>query len=254
MEDTRKAEKTVVILQPSYLPWLGFFDQLLRCDAFVFYDDVPYDKHGWRSRNRVKAPEGARWLTIPVLHKGRGSQKIHEVEIDRRVPWARKHMTTLWNVYAKAPYAGRYLPELEGVLRRPWFLLADVDIAVTMKMCEWLGIRRQLLRSSEMRVEGLRSERLLDICRRLAASTYLSGDAARDYLDVKLFQDAGIRVVWQDYQHPAYPQLHGPFMPYLSAIDLILNAGERSVEILSSPSVASLPVLPPGRQQAGLKS
>ncbi len=240
MTDMRRGEKTVVILQPGYLPWIGFFDQLLRCDAFVFYDDVPYDKHGWRNRNRVKAREGARWLTVPVLHKGRGMQKIHDVEIDARVPWARKHLTTLRNLYAQAAFAGRYLPELEAVLTQPWSRLVDVDIAVTLKMCEWLGIRREVLRSSEMRVEGQRSERLLDICRRLGAGTYLSGESARDYLDMGLFREAGIHVVWQEYQHPVYPQLHGPFVPYLSAIDLILNAGERSLEILSSPSAASL--------------
>ncbi|HEX6513904.1 MAG TPA: WbqC family protein [Chloroflexota bacterium] len=224
---------TVVILQPGYIPWLGFFEQMHRCDVFVYYDDVQFDKHGWRNRNRVKGPQGVQWLTIPVLHGGRGWPAIHEIEIDRRVPWARKHMATIAQCYARAPYLKRYLPELEEVLLQDWQRLVEVDLEVTDVMCRWLDICRPIVRSSELGIGGDRSERLLNICRHLNATRYLSGSAARDYLDVELFAEHGIEVAWQDYQHPTYKQLHGDFIPYLSTLDLLLNCGDDSGRILT---------------------
>ncbi len=117
---------TLVVLQPGYLPWLGFFDQLSRADVFVYYDDVQYDKHGWRNRNRIKTQSGPQWLTVPVLHHGRGLPRILDAEIDRRQPWARKHVASLRQAYARAGAAARYLPELEELLCRPWDRLVDL--------------------------------------------------------------------------------------------------------------------------------
>lgn len=222
----------VVVLQPGYLPWLGFFDQLLRCDLFVYYDDVPFDKHGWRNRNRIKSPQGPLWLTVPVRSGGRHGQAILDVEIDNRLPWARKHLASIAQNYAKAPYLGHYLPELEELLRRPWHLLVELDIALAALMCEWLGIERTIVRASRLAVGGDRSERLLNICRHFGAQRYLSGDAARSYLDTGLFAASGITVEWQNYRHPRYRQLHGEFLPYLSALDLLLNMGPESLSVL----------------------
>lgn len=222
---------TVVVLQPGYLPWLGFFDQLRRADVFVYYDDVQYDKHGWRNRNRIKAQRGPQWLTVPVRHGGLGPLMIRDVEIDGRTPWARKHVATLRQAYARAPFVERYLPPLEELLRREWERLVDLDIACAALMAEWLGIRRRIERSSALGIGGDRSERLVSICRRFGATTYVSGDAARSYLDVPLFEQAGIRVEWQQYVHPTYPQLHGDFVPLLSALDLLLNCGDEAASI-----------------------
>ena len=223
---------TLVVLQPGYLPWLGFFDQLRRCDLFVYYDDVQFDKNGWRNRNRVKSPDGPHWLTVPVLLSGHGLPRIVEVEIDRRMAWPSKHIGTIRQFYSRAPYARRYLHELEELLSRDWRLLVELDIAVVELMCSWLGLSRTMVRSSELDIGGDRSERLLNICRRFGARTYLSGSAARDYLDVSAFDRAGIHVQWQDYEHPVYPQLHGDFVPQLSTLDLILNCGDDSAGIL----------------------
>lgn len=222
----------VAVLQPGYLPWLGFFDQMLRSDTFVYYDDVQFDKHGWRNRNRIKSPNGPVWLTVPVLNSGRHGQRIDEVEIDNRSPWARKHVTAIAQNYARTPYVGRYLPQLEEVLSQRWERLVELDIAVVKLMCEWFGITRTIERSSKLEIEGGKSERLLEICRHFGADCYLSGDSAKDYLNVDLFARNGIRVEWQSYQHPAYQQLHGDFIPYLSALDLMLNLGPDSFNIL----------------------
>jgi hypothetical protein len=227
------AERTLVVLQPGYLPWLGFFDQMRRSDVFVYYDDVQFDKGGWRNRNRIKCPDGPRWLTVPVKTKGRHPQRILEVEINNRQTWASDHLGSLRHCYSRAPYLDRYLPELEELLDRQWDLLVELDIALIGKMAQWLGLSPTTMRSSKMEAKGSRTERLLELALELEATTYLSGNAAQDYLDVELMAEHHIEVRWHNYEHPTYPQLHGPFMPYLSAIDLLLNCGEESAIILS---------------------
>ena len=226
--------RTLVVLQPGYIPWLGFFDQMRRADVFVYYDDVQFDKHGWRNRNRIKSPDGPIWLTVPVRHHGLGQPRILETEIDSRTPWARKHLGTLRQHYAKAPHFKRYQPELEELLMRPWTHIVDLDIAIVSLMAGWLAIAPEIHRSSVLGIEGEQSMRLLKLCRHFGATRYLSGSAARDYLDTALFETHGLRVEWQDYRHPVYPQLHGDFVPYLSALDLLLNCGDESRSILES--------------------
>ncbi len=224
--------RTIAILQPGYIPWLGFFDQVLRSDLFVIYDDVQFDKHGWRNRNRIKSANGVQWLTVPVLHRGRSAQFIPDVEINNTVPWGRKQLAAIRQCYAKAPFLDQYWGEIEEVRARPWTHLIDLDQAFVDRMCSWLRVRGELVRSSELEVDGDRSERLVKICRALGASHYLTGDAARSYLDPREFEQNGIRVEFQNYQHPSYPQLHGDFVPYLSALDLLLNCGDESAQVL----------------------
>jgi hypothetical protein len=216
----------VVILQPGYLPWLGFFDQLRRADVFVYYDDVQYDKHGWRNRNRIKTQTGPKWLTVPVRHGGQGFQRTLDVEIDARTSWQRKHVASIRQAYARAPFCDRYLPALEELIQRKWERLVDLDIACADVLAKWLGLQRRIERSSMLGIEGERSERLLNICRHFGASTYVSGDSAQGYLDVALFERHGIAVEWQRFVHPIYPQLHGEFTPFLSALDLLFNRGD----------------------------
>lgn len=227
---------TVVVLQPGYLPWLGFFDQLRRADVFVYYDDVQYDKHGWRNRNRIKTQTGPLWLTVPVRHSagasGRDFPRIIDVEIDGRTPWGRKHATTIRQAYARAPYLDRYMPALEELLQRRWERLVDLDMVVADLMAGWFGLQRRIERSSALGIGGEKSERLVSICRHFSAATYLSGDSAQNYLDVPLFERHGIHVEWQQFTHPVYPQLHGDFVPHLSAIDLILNCGDAAASVL----------------------
>ena len=223
---------TLVVLQPGYLPWLGFFDQLRRCDVFVYYDDVQYDKHGWRNRNRIKTQSGPLWLTVPVRHSGLGFPRIMDVEIDTSTPWARKHVASIRQAYAAAPFMRRYVPEIEEVLQRRWERLVDLDIEAAAMIARWLGLARRIERSSELGIDGTRSERLLSICRHFGATRYLSGDSALEYLDMDLFERHGIDVEWQRFAHPVYPQLHGAFEPYMSALDLILNCGDESLKVL----------------------
>jgi len=225
---------SLVVLQPSYLPWLGYFEQMYRCDYFIFYDDVQYDKNGWRNRNRIKSSIGSQWLTVPVKTAGRHHQAIKDVEIDNSFYWARKHIASIEHNYANAPYLKKYLPELEEILFKEWFLLVDLNIAVTQLMCRWLKIDRQIIRSSELGISGDRSERLMRFCRHFDVDHYISGDSAKNYLDINLFLSAGIIVEWQRYKHMQYTQLHGDFTPYMSTLDLVLNVGPAAKNFLIS--------------------
>lgn len=224
---------TIVVLQPGYLPWLGFFDQMRRADVFVYLDDAQYDKHGWRNRNRIKSQSGPQWLSVPVRHRGLGFPRILDVEIDNQTTWARKHVSSIRQAYARAPHLADYLPALEEILGRRWERLVDLDLALSTRMAGWLGLSTRVERSSSLGLATERSERLLEICSRFGAGRYLSGNAAQDYLDVPLFERHGIAVEWQDFAHPVYPQLHGAFVPYLSALDLLLNCGPRSGDVLA---------------------
>lgn len=221
------------ILQPGYLPWLGFFEQLERVDAFVILDDVQYDRGGWRNRNRVKTAHGVRWLTVPVLVSLADPPPIAAVRIDNRANWRRKHLETLRQAYARAPHFERYRPLLEEAYGREWRLLVDLDLHLIEALAAALGIdAAKIVRSSSLGVGGGREERLLAICARLGADRFYEGAAGRDYLDVERFAAAGVRVEFQDYGHPVYPQLHGAFVSHLSAVDLLFNCGEESRGIL----------------------
>ncbi len=227
--------RVLAVLQPGYLPWLGYFDQMNRSDIFVHYDDVQYDKHGWRNRNRVKSTQGEpHWLSVPVLHSGKDWPRVMDVEIDQRSNWAKKHLGTLRQFYGKAPYFKQYFGELEGVLSQPFTRLVDLNLALTSRLSSLLGLSRRTERASELGIPGEKSERLIALCQHYQATHYLTGDAARDYLDVEAFARVGVKVVWQEYRHPEYPQGAPPFVPYLSIVDLLLNCGPESLRILAA--------------------
>ena len=222
------ATKTLVVLQPSYLPWLGFFDQLARCDVFVYYDDVQFDKHGWRNRNRIKTQYGPTWLTVPVLHSGLPDMRINETMIDTSKSWVRKQLGTLRQHYAKAPYFENYFSVIEDILLQPWERLVDLNYRLIEEIATWLAIPTLRLCSSTLPVPGDRNSRLVSLCKYFNTTNYLSGNSAQRYLDIEMFARAGIHVEWQNYQHPTYPQLYGDFTPNLSVIDLLFNLGSES--------------------------
>lgn len=217
------------VLQPGYLPWLGYFDQVASADIFVHYDDAQYDKHGWRNRNRIKSPGGEpHWLTVPVYHHGKGDFRIDGAQIDSKLNWQKKHLQTLRHFYAKAPHFDMVFPELEKLLQRAWTSLVDLDLELIAFLCERLGLKTPLERSSKLDIPGERNDKLLTLCAHYGATQYLSGNAAKGYLETQRFAERGIEVVWQEYRHPTYRQLHGAFLPYLSAIDLLFNEGPNS--------------------------
>jgi hypothetical protein len=228
-----------VILQPSYIPWRGYFHQIYKADVFVFYDDVQYDKHGWRNRNRVKTPNGPQWLTIPVLTKGLLSNvtPINEIMMNPVQDWRQKHRTTLQQAYAKAPYYKMYAPLLDEIYAygqdAQTGLLADFTIASTMGLARAIGIENtRFLRSSSLRADGAKTDRLLYILRSVGATHYISGPSARGYLEEDKLAAAGISLEYINYHYPIYEQLYPPFDPQVSILDLLFMKGPQSPDYI----------------------
>jgi hypothetical protein len=219
----------VVILQPSYIPWRGYFDQICRADLFIFYDDVQYDKHGWRNRNQIKTAQGKQWLTIPVHSKGvTEGIAIKDVRIDWSKPWTKNHLKALTFAYNKAPYFKDYLPLLESFYSRRDECLADFAIETTILLSRELGITStRFLRSSELPgIDGLKTDRLIQILKQVGAKHYISGPSARDYIEQEKFDRAGITLEYMEYNYREYPQLYSPFDSYVTILDLLFMTGQ----------------------------
>ena len=230
----------VTILQPSYLPWLGFFEQMTRSDKFVLLDDVQYTRRDWRNRNKVRVSEGWAWLTVPVQQKSRFAQSLLETRIDNSLSWRRKHLETLRQHYGKAPFFEKYFSRCQQIYQKDWEFLFDLCLETIQFLKEEIGIETPLLRSSELKTSGTKAERLISICRGLGATHYLSGESASDYISEEGFSSQGIALEYQNYEHPVYPQKYPGFVPHLSAIDLLFNCGEQSLGILKQDKTESI--------------
>lgn len=221
----------VVILQPSYIPWRGYFDQIRRADLFIFYDDIQYDKHGWRNRNQIKTRQGKQWLTIPVHTKGvTQGVLIKDVRIDWSKPWAKSHLKSLTVSYSKAPHFKGYLPLLDEIYQRRDEYLADFTIETSMRLARELGITStRFMRSSELsNIEGQKTDRVVNVLKRVGATHYLCGPSARSYMEPEKFDAAGITFEYMQYDYPEYPQMYPPYDPYVSILDLFFMTGDRA--------------------------
>ncbi len=228
--------KKIAIMQPTYLPWIGYFALMDAVDEFVLLDDVQFARRSWQQRNQIKGSAGSVMLTVPVLKKGKRDQLVREAEIDAESDFAKKHARSIELAYARAPYWDKYSSGLLAELLKPHALLADYNIALIEHIRGGLGIKTPLVRSSALPTDGRREDRLISICRQRQAEIYISPTGSSDYLsESDAFQRAGIRLLYNDYKHPAsYPQLHGAFVSHLSAIDLLLNCGDNSLEVIRS--------------------
>lgn len=223
--------------QPVYLPWLGLFHKIALADAFVSFNGVQYLPKDWNNRNRMKTADGCVWLTVPVLTKGHRDKPLRAIEINNHEPWRRKHWRAITFAYQKAPYFERYAPFLEQTYKREWQYLAELNDTMLRWFLQELGIQVDFVDASEMQLEGSKSDLVLDMCRKLRADMYIFGALGRDYANVSDFEAAGISVMFQDYRHPEYPQQHGPFQSHLSVLDLLMNCGHRSKEILMAGNI-----------------
>ncbi len=225
----------VAILQPNYIPWKGVFDMLHAVDVFVFLDDVQYTVRDWRNRNRVKTPAGpSAWLSVPT--RGGRNQRICDVAIDYDQPWQHKHTEALRHSYGRTPFFHDYAPRFGEILDKRHPLLADLDIELTREVCGWLGIERDLRRSSELDPQGIKDDRLIDLVQKVGGDAYLSGPAARTYIRPERFSDAGIALSYQDYAgYPEYPQISAPFDHAVTILDLLFAVGPAAPEYIWGP-------------------
>ena len=225
----------VVVLQPSYIPWRGYFDQIRRADLFVFYDDIQYDKHGWRNRNQIKTAQGKQWLTIPVNSKGVTSGiPIKDVRIDWSKPWAKTHLKSLTISYNKSPYFKEYLPLLESFYERRDEFLADFTIESAIALAREMGITStRFMRSSELpHVEGRKTDRVIDVLKRVGATHYICGPSASSYMEPEKFDAAGITFEYMEYNYLEYLQLYPPYDPFVSILDLLFMNGKDALRYI----------------------
>jgi len=226
----RPARKgAVAIMQPTFLPWSGYFALMLQAEKFVFLDSVQFVRRSWQQRNRIKTPDGPLWLTVPVLSRGARDQLISEVQIDHTSGWIEKMVRTITHHYARAPHFVPHAEAVFAILRKRHERLADLNIELIAHLQGALAIECALVRSSTLGGSGHKADLLASLCAELGAKAYVAAVGSKEYIDESTaFQERGIEVRYNSYQALAYPQLHGPFEPFLSVLDLLLNVGPQS--------------------------
>lgn len=224
-----RREKVVAIAQSNYIPWKGYFDLIAAVDEFVLYDDMQYTRRDWRNRNQIKTSQGVQWLTVPVKVKGKYHQTIRETEIDG-TDWAAMHWKTLSRNYCRAPHYNELAAILEPLLlgfRHTH--LSNLNRALIEAVCAYLDIRTKISNSWDYSLIDGRTERLADICLQAGGTEYVSGPAAKDYIEEHVFAERGIMLTWFDYTgYREYPQLWGEFAHSVTILDLLFNCGKEA--------------------------
>jgi hypothetical protein len=220
--------KKVAIVQSNYIPWKGYFDLIASVDEFVLFDDMQFTRRDWRNRNRIKTPQGLQWLTVPVRVKGRFEQPIRETALGEG-DWARSHLRTLHANYAKAPFFAELFEALEPVYAEEHATISTLNRRLIEWVCAYLGITTRITDSWDYETSADQSARLAGICAQAGGNVYVSGPAARDYLQQQPFAERGLAVEWFDYDgYPEYPQLWGGFEHAVTILDLLFNCGREA--------------------------
>ena len=228
---------TVAIMQPTYLPWLGYFDLINSSDIFVFLDSVQFDKRSWQQRNKIKTPNGELMLSVPVLTKGKFDQNIYDVMIDMSQKFEKRHYNSILSSYKRSRYIESFIKELDEIYNSEFIKLADLNIRLIEWLSSKIGINTKFILSSQLDAQGSKTELLVDIFKKLNGDHYLSPAGSKDYIEEdNLFSKSGIQLSYQNYKHPTYNQLYGDFIPYMSVIDLLFNEGDKSSKVINSGS------------------
>jgi hypothetical protein len=226
--------KTVVIHQPDFLPYMGFFHRLLYADLYIILDSVQFLRWGWHHRDKIKTPQGEKWITIDIKKAPRDT-KINDILISYDHDWRTKNLNLLYQNYNNALFFDEIFSFLKELYNYQFEKMIDFNIKSIEMLMNLFNIKIETVLASTLNPAGRRNELLVDLLKNVGATHYLSGVGARDYFDPEPFDKANIKVIWQDFKHPVYPQLHGEFIPYLSSIDLLFNCGiEKGREILRS--------------------
>jgi hypothetical protein len=231
----------VTIHQPEFLPWLGLIDKLRQSDVVVILDSVQFRKNYFQNRNRIRTSDGFTWLTVPVLTKHRSGQTIHDVTIRDDQAWRRKHRESMLQSYRRATFLDEHLPALLAIYEAAGSSLVELNEAIIHWLAGAFGLSCQFVRSSSLDVGGRKTDLLFSICRELGASVYLSGPSGREYLEENRFTEAGVSVRYADFRHPVYRQCYEPFVPMMSAVDLLFTHGPQSSAILRSAADPEAP-------------
>lgn len=222
--------------QPNYLPYLGFFHKIAKADVFVIVDNVQFVKRGpfgWIHRNRIRTSDGWGWLTVPVMTRGKFTQNINEVLIDNQLPWQRKHWKSIEWHYKSAPYFNKYKDIFSGIYGQKYEYLSELNEKIIATMLGLLGLKTRVEKTSALKTSGKAAELIINFCRQLGGTSYISGIHGRDYLKQDLFGAGGIELIFQDFSHPVYEQVYKEkFEPYMSTLDLLFNYGDNSMDVI----------------------
>lgn len=215
----------VSIHQPAYLPWIGYFDKIKRCDLFIYLDTVQFQKNSFQNRNKIRTKSGPIWLTVPVQTSGvLYETPLKELKIDNSRYWQAKHLAALEMNYGRSPMSASVLPKLGAYYRRPYERLSDLCWEMLLNFNRMLGIETPIVRASSLaNVSGSKSSLILNLCRSVGATAYLSGSLGLQYLELEEFDAADIDVVFQEFKHPVYAQNYSGFEPYMGIVDLLCN-------------------------------
>lgn len=223
----------VAIMQPTYLPWIGYFGLMKSVDLFIFLDSVQFTRRSWQQRNQIKTANGPIWLTVPVLSKGKRDQLITDVEIDRSRDFPQSHQRALELNYKKSPHFDTYAPQLLSLIGANNRNLTDLTISTIAWLASTLGITTPIRRSSEFEVAGTKAELLASLCDQVGATEYISPPGSKDYLDESdAFTRRGLPLRYFNFTNPEYPQQFGDFLPYMSVVDLLFNCGPESLTLI----------------------
>ena len=227
--------KKVAIVQSNYIPWKGYFDLINSVDEFILFDDMQYTRRDWRNRNKIKTSQGLIWLTIPVQVRGKYFQTIKETEISDQ-NWNQLHWKSILNNYVRAEYFSDYREIFEDLyLNFNEKFLSNVNYRFLVKICNLLGIKTQISWSTDYVIVNGKTERLISLCKQAGATEYISGPAARDYMDEDLFQQENIKLSYIEYcNYPEYRQIHPNFEHSVSIIDLLFNEGVNAKKYMKS--------------------
>jgi hypothetical protein len=219
--------KRVAILQSNYIPWKGYFDMIAAVDEFILYDDMQYTRRDWRNRNQIKTPLGVQWLTVPVQVKGKYHQKIRDAEIDG-LEWASAHGRAFEQNYRHTPHFDEIAAWLKPLyLNETYTYLSRLNRQFIEAACNYLGIKTVISNSWDYSLLDGKTERLADLCTQAGGTEYISGPAARDYIEESVFTERNIKLTWFDYSgYPEYPQLWGEFTHGVTILDLLFNCGK----------------------------
>lgn len=226
-------DHTVVVSQPMYFPWIGIFQQIQSCNDFVFYDDVQFTR-GFFNRVQLKTKDGIVWLTVPLIKWHRG-QRICDIQVDNSKDWHVQHTNMLYQAFQHSHYRDDALDIVHSVFSKKTDSLSELSILSTRMMCQYLGLQggnKRFMSSSSLSIDGQATDRLVSICQQLDANIYLTGHGAKHYLVHEQFKQCGMEVNYIDYALSPYPQQHGAFTPYVTALDAIANLGPKAVMLL----------------------
>jgi hypothetical protein len=233
----RVMSRNIVISQSMYFPWVGLLEQIRLADVFVHYDDVQYSKGSFSNRVQVKGVNGVSWMTLPLRDYHLG-QRIDEVMLDERTDWRSKHREILRQAYLKAPFREEMLAIVDRVFSQEAATVADISRQSMLELAAYFGLdRAHFLLSRTLPIPGASSERVCDIVEHLEGTVYITGHGARNYLNHALFEEKGIAVEYMQYERKSYPQLHGDFTPYVTALDLVANCGVEGTKMIGSGTI-----------------